>query len=215
MQYIHENTLITTEQILPASQIGYDWEERFDKYLVVSARMYEFREQHPYATLEDIYKLQLTGASVEQARDIMLANIRAYDTSSAVNAVKIGGHTVWVDKDQRAALQQDFEDFEANGIETYPLWADGIKIDIPVSLGKQILKEIRHYAKQCFDVTQQHLADVTLLGDADMIAAYPYKEGYPPIPEFLTPVEATITEETSNEEPTEVATPTSDEPVTE
>lgn len=47
-----------------------------------------------------------------------------------------------------------------------------------------MLVAVEVYAKQCFNVTAQHKANVAALLSVDAVASYDHTSGYPPIPQL-------------------------------
>lgn len=107
--------------------------------------------------------------------------IKLYDISSAVNEFTINGVSVWLDKNTRAGLKLRFEAEMASGKTETTLWYNNMSFNLPLDQAIQMLYAIELYASECYDVTQQHLANVQDLED---IENYDYRSNYPEKLEF-------------------------------
>lgn len=102
--------------------------------------------------------------------------IKAYDTSHCVNEFTINNIPMWLDKDTRTGLMLRFEAESKSGKTETTLWYKDQKFTLPLDKAIQMLKDIEVYASKCYDVTQQHLYNISTLENIDN---YDYKSGYP------------------------------------
>ena len=65
------------------------------------------------------------------------------------------------------------------GKETMNLWYDGTKYVIPCDILTQMLQTIEQYAILCFNVTEEHKAEVKSLTTIKEVDSYDYTTGYP------------------------------------
>lgn len=116
---------------------------------------------------------------LEQAKADKLAEITAYDTSSAVNGFKLNGMLVWLDKATRVGLMNSTTIAKAAGQETTTLWLGEVKLVVGCDKAIQLLSALEMYALECFNVTASHKAAVGELKAIEEVEAYDYKAGYP------------------------------------
>lgn len=124
--------------------------------------------------IDKINAIQLKQAKIEK-----IAEIAAYDTSSAVNGFKLNGMLVWLDKATRVGLMNSTTIAKAAGQETTTLWLGDIKLVVDCDKAIQLLSALEMYALECFNVTASHKAAVGELKAIEEIEAYDYKAGYP------------------------------------
>lgn len=108
-----------------------------------------------------------------------VAEINAYDTSTAVNGFKLNGNVFWLDKATRVGLMNSTEITKAAGQETTDLWMDDVKLTIPCDTVIKLLSAIELYALECFNTTARHKAEVRKLKTVEEVEKYDIKEGYP------------------------------------
>lgn len=108
-----------------------------------------------------------------------VAEINAYDTSTAVNGFKLNGNVFWLDKATRVGLMNSTEITKAAGQETTDLWMDDVKLTIPCDTVIKLLSAIELYAFECFNTTARHKAEVRKLKTVEEVEKYDIKEGYP------------------------------------
>lgn len=124
-------------------------------------------------------KKKYEGKTLEEAKEMLLAEIDAYDTSSAVNGFVLNGLLVWLDKATRVGLMNSTTIAKAAGQETTTLWLKGIKLVVDCDKTIQLLSALEMYALECFNVTASHKAAVSELKSIGEVEAYDYKTGYP------------------------------------
>ena len=108
-----------------------------------------------------------------------VAEINAYDTSTAVNGFKLNGNEFWLDKATRVGLMNSTEITKAAGQETTDLWMGDVKLTIPCDTVIKLLSAIELYALECFNTTARHKAEVQELKTVEEVEKYDIKEGYP------------------------------------
>lgn len=134
----------------------------------------------PYSTyLIESNKEKYKGMTVEEAKEMLIAEITDYDTSSSVNGFILNGILVWLDKATRVGLMNSTTIAKAAGQETTTLWLKGIKLVVDCDKAIQLLSALEMYALECFNVTASHKAAVSELKTIGEVEAYDYKTGYP------------------------------------
>lgn len=145
---------------------------------------YETREKTQYAY--DVYWITLPSSSnhdsaavLQAARASMLAEITAYDSSSAVNAFELNGMQVWLDKATRVGLMNSTTIAKNMGQEKTTLWLGSYQLEVDCDKAIQLLSALEMYALECFNVTAAHKKTVSELDNIEAVLTYDYKSGYP------------------------------------
>lgn len=145
---------------------------------------YETREKTQYAY--DVYWITLPSSSnhdavavLQAARASMLAEITAYDSSSAVNAFLLNGMQVWLDKATRVGLMNSTTIAKNMGQEKTTLWLGSYQLEVECDKAIQLLSALEMYALECFNVTAAHKKAVSELDNIEAVLTYDYKSGYP------------------------------------
>lgn len=125
------------------------------------------------------FSAKMNALELEQAKADKIAEITAYDTSSAVNGFTLNGLLVWLDKATRVGLMNSTTIAKAAGQESTTLWLGGVKLVVDCDKAIQLLSALEMYALECFNVTASHKAAVNELNSIEDVEAYDYKAGYP------------------------------------
>lgn len=125
------------------------------------------------------FSAKMDAMKLEQAKADKVAEIAAYDTSSAVNGFRLNGMLVWLDKATRVGLMNSTTIAKAAGQETTTLWLGEVKLVVECDKAIQLLSALEMYALACFNVTASHKASVSELMTIEEVEAYDYKAGYP------------------------------------
>ena len=134
----------------------------------------------PYSTyLIESNKEKYKGMTVEEAKEMLIAEIAAYDTSDKVNGFMLNGLLVWLDKATRVGLMNSTTISKAAGQKATTLWLGGAKLVVDCDKAIQLLSALEMYALECFNVTASHKAAVGELKSIEEVEAYDYKAGYP------------------------------------
>ena len=91
-------------------------------------------------------KEKFKGKSVEEAKEMLIADITAYDTSSAVNGFVLNGAVVWLDKATRVGLMNSTTIAKAMGQATTTLWLGETKLEVGCDMAIQLLSALEMYA---------------------------------------------------------------------
>lgn len=142
----------------------------------------------PYNTyLTESNKEKYKGMTVDEAKEKLIAEIAAYDTSSAVNGFILNGMLIPWSKDdpnspnvdKRMGLRQNIADKIALGEENISIWLKGMSFTMPCAQAEVLMRSIENYAYECFNVTAAHKVAVSELTTIEEVEAYDYKAGYP------------------------------------
>jgi hypothetical protein len=117
--------------------------------------------------------------TIDELKEMKIAEINAYDKSDAVNSFTLAGKQIWLDKDTRVGLVNSIGIEKESGRMNTTLWYNAEKYVIPVDDALAMLNRLELYALDCYNVTQSHIAAVKGLSDAGQVEAYNYKTGYP------------------------------------
>lgn len=117
--------------------------------------------------------------TLEDAKEEKVAQIVAYDTSDAVNSFTLDGNTMWISRDDRISIMNSTTILKNAGQETTTLWNHGEKYILPCDMLIQMLSLLEIYALHCYDVTEEHKANVNVLTTIEEVDEYDYMTGYP------------------------------------
>ena len=124
-------------------------------------------------------KKKYEGKTLEEAKEMLLAEIDAYDKSSAVNGFALNGAVVWLDKVTRVGLMNSTSITKAMGQPTTTLWLGESKMEVPCDTAIQLLSALEMYALECFNVTAAHKVAVSELNSIEEVEKYDITAGYP------------------------------------
>lgn len=122
---------------------------------------------------------KMDALKLEQAKMDKIAEITAYDKSTAVNAFYLNGEQHWLDFNLRDRVFAGNERIAYKGREETSLWLDGKCFVMPIAAAQDLICTIEVYAKDCYNVTATHQAEVNKLTTIEEVEAYDYKTGYP------------------------------------
>lgn len=145
---------------------------------------YEEREKEQYAY--DVCWLDDVGSEdevLQKAKEAVVAEITAFDSSSAVNGFILNGERVWLDFELRDRVYQGNERLRRIGRTDTTLWLGNKCYNLSIEKAQNIISHIEAYAKDCYNVTAAHKAAVEKLQTVEEVLGYDYTEGYP---EMLT-----------------------------
>lgn len=122
---------------------------------------------------------KMDALKLEQTKMDKIAEITAYDKSPAVNAFYLNGEQHWLDFNLRDRVFAGNERIAYKGREETSLWLDGKCFVMPIAAAQDLICTIEVYAKDCYNVTATHQAEVNKLTTIEEVKAYDYKTGYP------------------------------------
>ena len=141
----------------------------------------------PTATFsEDLVKTEfeafgkeMQAFALQTAKQLKIAEIDAYDKSSAVNGFMLNGQRVWLDKATRVGLMNSTSIAKAMGQAATTLWLGDVKLVVECDKAIQLLSALEMYALECFNVTAAHKKAVAELNTVEEVLGYDYTKGYP------------------------------------
>lgn len=119
--------------------------------------------------------------SVKEIKSILLSLQEEYDNSAEVNSFYLNGKRVWLDKATRVGLFNLLNIEKASNTKTTTLWFNNNSIEIEVDKAIALLTTVEKYAKQCYDNTQKHYAEIVQLDSIEACLQYDITAGYPVI----------------------------------
>lgn len=117
--------------------------------------------------------------SIECQKWLLRAKINAYDKSRHVEGFTIGGTHLWLDSSLRGKVKENLETCEWYKETETILRFEGMSFPMPVSVAWQMYYAVLAYARDAWNVTEDHLAFVNSTDDVEAIKAYDYTSGYP------------------------------------
>lgn len=124
-------------------------------------------------------KEKFKGKTVGEAKKMLIADIEAYDTSSAVNGFVLNGAEVWLDFELRDRVYQGNERLQRIGRTDTTLWLGNKCYNLSIEQVQNIISHIEAYAKDCYNVTAAHKKAVGELTSVEEVLSYDYTKGYP------------------------------------
>lgn len=112
-------------------------------------------------------------------RNKLLTLLNVHDKSLAVNSFYIGDQAAWIDRETRVSLMNSTTIIKNAGQENTTLWLNNIPYVINCELLIQMLGMLEIYALQCYNVTEQHKANINNLTSIEEIQNYDFKLNYP------------------------------------
>lgn len=143
-----------------------------------SVRSGEYTQDEVMTAFEE-FKAKLAASELATAKAQKIAEIDAYDTSSAVNGFALNGTVVWLDKATRVGLMNSTSITKAMGQPTTTLWLGESKMEVPCDTAIQLLSALEMYALECFNVTAAHKKAVSELTSIEEVEKYDITAGYP------------------------------------
>ena len=125
------------------------------------------------------WKLEQDKEAIAIAVEDKLSQITLYDKSEAVNSFLLNGESHWLDFNLRDRVFQGNERLKLMGRTDTTLWLDGMCIELPIEQAQMLIANIEAYAKDCYNVTEHHKAEVKALKTYDEVMAYDITAGYP------------------------------------
>lgn len=143
---------------------------------------YEEREKEQYAY--DVCWIDGVDSEddvLQSAKEAVVKDITAYDSSSAVNGFILNGQRVWLDKATRVGLMNSTSIAKAMGQSTTTLWLGDAKLVVECDKAIQLLSALEMYALECFNTTAAHKKAVAEMGTVEKVLGYDYTAGYPEV----------------------------------
>lgn len=108
-----------------------------------------------------------------------LISLNIYDKSTNVNSFIFNGIEAWIDRNTRVSLMNSTTIKLKLKQSTTALWLNGIRLEIDCQTLINLLEQLEIYALNCYDVTEQHRANINAIEDLDELESYDFTTGYP------------------------------------
>lgn len=105
--------------------------------------------------------------------------VKKYDKSKKVNSFIFNGVETWIDRDTRVSLMNSTNILKNAGQETTTLWLNNTPYVLNCDLLIQLLNNLEIYALQCYNVTEQHKANISKLETEEELKSYDFTANYP------------------------------------
>ena len=116
---------------------------------------------------------------LQKEKEKKMALISDYDKSQGVNSFILNGQPVWLDKATRVGLANSLAIEKSAGRESTTLWLGGYSYIMSIDLALNMLYALELYAKDCYNVTERHKANILSEQDFNRVYNYDYTKGYP------------------------------------
>ena len=180
--------------------IGKSYEDYIaGKWVLLSEEQVLFKEEHPDATVEEVFNMKL----VEKVDEDIAVNELARAKSDKLEAIyqqdsqsnkffisvisegkEVANSEFWMDKDLRnSLLNVTLPALQQNGDTTTKLWSNTIppkSIDVPIEWALNCIPIVEVYAKKTYDLMQGNIAKVYEAQSVDEINRIDVESGYPP-----------------------------------
>lgn len=143
-----------------------------------SVRNSDYTQDDVLVAFEE-FKAKLAASELATAKAQKLAEIDAYDTSSAVNGFYLNGERVWLDFELRDRVYQGNERLQRIGRTDTTLWLGKQCYNLSIEQAQNIISHIEAYAKDCYNVTAAHKKAVSELASIEEVEKYDITAGYP------------------------------------
>lgn len=188
MTYNYINKNLTGKRYVSLSEplnpenydIGKTWNDYLNgKFVRLVQDQVDFAEEHPEATVKEIWKKTLI-IDTEEIKKEKISEIDAYDNSEAVNGFTVNNAiNAWFTVQERLNYKQSIEAAKLLGVENLSFFIGDNMLNVSVNNAEIMLAALQLYADQCFIVTKQHKLAVEALENVEEIENYDYKTGYP------------------------------------
>lgn len=115
---------------------------------------------------------------LEDMKQDLLESVNKYDKSENVNSFIINGISAWIDRDTRVSLMNSTNILKNADQETTTLWLNNTPYVLNCDLLIQLLNNLEIYALQCYNVTEQHKANISKL-EIEELKSYDFTTNYP------------------------------------
>lgn len=155
------------------------------KFVPLNEEQITFAEEHPNATIKEIFNMQILEPvvpvrTIEMARMQKKRDISAYDNSPSVNDFTINNELhAWFTPTERNNYRQSVESAKLLNIENLQFFVGNQLLTVSTNQADMMLAMLQLYADQCFIVTKQHQLAIDQLETIEEVDDYDYTVGYP------------------------------------
>lgn len=187
MKYIHlEDGFVDVEVALDKNLVGVTFDDLYaGKYVLLNEKQLAFLDNNPGITPVEAF-LMVCSPSKEEIFNKRKADkyyqIYKYDISEAVNVFFVNGSPMWLNRATRASLFTTIAAYKAANKTEITLWTAGsnpVPMTLDLGVFEGLLLALEVYAKECYDNTSEHKANVSNIETIEELVAYNHTAGYP------------------------------------
>lgn len=119
--------------------------------------------------------------SIDDIKKYLLSLQEEYDNSAEVNSFYLNGKRVWLDKATRVGIVSTLNLEKKTGKTDTTLWFGNRSINIEIDKALTLLTTVEMYAKECYNNTHKHYAEINQLDSIEACLQYDITAGYPTI----------------------------------
>lgn len=188
MKYIHlqDGFVDSKEKTIESNQIGVTLDDYYSgKYVPLNEKQMVFLESNPDISPIEAFLMVTTPSQEEifqQRKRDKIYQIYRYDQSEAVNVFFVNNTPMWLSRSARASLYTTLNAYKVNNKEQITLWTSGaspIPMTLNLTVFESLLMSLEIYAKECYDKTSEHKANVSRIETIEELVAYDHTFGYP------------------------------------
>lgn len=188
MKYIHlqDGFVDSKEKTIESNQTGVTLDDYYSgKYVPLNDKQLAFLESNSNISPIEAFLMVTTPSQEEifqQRKRDKIYQIYRYDQSEAVNVFFVNDTPMWLSRSARASLYTTLNAYKANSKEQITLWTSGaspIPITLNLTVFESLLMSLEIYAKECYDKTSEHKANVSRIETIEELIAYDHTLGYP------------------------------------
>lgn len=119
--------------------------------------------------------------SIDDIKNILLYLQQEYYNSNEIKTLIINNNNVWLDSSTRLKVLNRLNVEKDSNTENTTIWFDDKFIKLKVDKAIKFISMIEKYAKQCYDNTQKHYAEIKKLDSIEACLEYDITSDYPDI----------------------------------
>lgn len=116
---------------------------------------------------------------LDRQKTIKLKELKEYDESDNINGFIINGEHGWIHREERVSVNYSTTIIKNSGQKTTELWLNSNKYELDCDLILQLLAQLEIYAKDCYNITSLHKANIEAIDNINDLNNYDFTTGYP------------------------------------
>lgn len=121
---------------------------------------------------------------LQEAKDIKIAEIEAYNNSTDVNSFTVNGYETWIPVELRAVFKTSLDAYIALEQPTMTKIWDGVEYTTSPQNWLQMYYRVEFYANECQNVTDRHKIAVNAMDNIEDVENFDITADYPSKLEF-------------------------------
>jgi hypothetical protein len=159
-----------------------------NRWLLLSDEQVAFHIEHPEASVEEVWNMQLKQRTLDQAKEEMIEKITEYDSSTEVNSFTINNEIEgWFTPEERSNYKSSIDAAKLVGLNELSFFIGDMLLTVSPTQAEYMLAQIQLYADQCYIVTKEHKIEVMNLESIEDVDSYDYTKDYPEKINFTYP----------------------------